>query len=407
MMTPPPVSRDAYPVIVGSEMRSNYLSGGLVFTSAYVDNLMGVSSSPVSDETYSFFPAISFDRRTPRQGESLNYSPGFNLYQHTSELNGISQSGSAGYRFHMSPYAVVVLQNSFNQNYNLYNQGNPFSGNGISGTPGSPNTVPIAPFQNQLSNSSSAGIDYQYGRNAMIGGTGNYSFVHYSDVAKASGLNDANTTGASAFYSRRIGRSEYVGAVYQFSKNITHPIDTYSVTNAVFGFYTHYFTRSFSVSVLGGPEHYTIWSPMVPQEGSWTPAVQGSFGWQGLRSSISAYYSYIVSGAVGLIGTYKSNLGGLNGRLLLSRTWSVSANAAYSNFNDVNSSLAVPGFGSGGRTISGEFSVEHRIAERLRGIAGYEHIHEDYSGVPAVASFPNSNRVFFSISYSYQRPIGR
>ncbi len=42
MMTPAPVGGNAYPVGVGSEERSNYLAGGLVFTGAYVDNLMGV-----------------------------------------------------------------------------------------------------------------------------------------------------------------------------------------------------------------------------------------------------------------------------------------------------------------------------------------------------------------------------
>ncbi len=46
MMTPPPVSGDAYPVVVGVESRSNYLDGGLVFTAAYVDNLCLVRILP-------------------------------------------------------------------------------------------------------------------------------------------------------------------------------------------------------------------------------------------------------------------------------------------------------------------------------------------------------------------------
>ncbi len=85
MMTPAPVSGGSYPGTVGSEERSNYLAGGLAFTGAYVDNLMvGNGTSPISDETYSFLPTIGFDRRTPRQAESLSYSSGFTLYQHTS-----------------------------------------------------------------------------------------------------------------------------------------------------------------------------------------------------------------------------------------------------------------------------------------------------------------------------------
>src|SRR5579872_7022351 len=97
MMTPPPVSGDAYPVIVGSERRSNYLTGGVVVSAAYVDNLM-VANSPVGDETYILLPTISLDRNTPRQGETLYYNPGFELYQRSSQLNAVTQHGTAGYR---------------------------------------------------------------------------------------------------------------------------------------------------------------------------------------------------------------------------------------------------------------------------------------------------------------------
>src|ERR1700741_4735573 len=63
MMTPPPVSQDAYPVIVGSEERSNFASAGMVFTAAYVDNLMLINSvGPISDEIYTFAPTIGLDR---------------------------------------------------------------------------------------------------------------------------------------------------------------------------------------------------------------------------------------------------------------------------------------------------------------------------------------------------------
>jgi hypothetical protein len=41
MLTPPPVSSEAYPTMIGSEMRSNYLTGGLIFNTAYNDNVPG------------------------------------------------------------------------------------------------------------------------------------------------------------------------------------------------------------------------------------------------------------------------------------------------------------------------------------------------------------------------------
>jgi hypothetical protein len=406
MMTPPPVSQDSYPSAVGSEARSNFLSGGVLFTAAYVDNLME-GNSAVPDETYYIFPTIGFDRRTARQSESISYSPGFELYQHTSQLNGISQNGFAGYRYHLSPYASINLGDSFQQNYNLFNQGNPFSAGGISGAAGSPDSAQVAPFENQLTNTSSAGVDYQYGKSAMVGASGSYSHLQYSNQTSTTGLNESGVTSASAFYNRRLSRSQYVGVVYEFSKGVTHPDATYTVTNAIQGFYTYYFTRSFSVSILGGPEDYTTWAPLVPHKNSWTPAVQGSFGWQISRASISANYSYIVSGAGGLSGTYRATLANVNARASLARTWTVSGNTSYSNFDSVLPSEANSGFGVGGRTISAGASVEHRLTARMSVNGGYQYFHEDYPDVVIASKFPNSNREYISISYQFDHPLGR
>ena len=407
MMTPPPVGGGAYPGTVGSEERSNYLAGGLVFTGAYIDNLMvGNGTSPISDETYSFVPTIGFDRRTPRQGESLSYSSGFTLYQHTSQFNSVAQTANASYRFRISPYTVIVFGDTFQQNNNLYNQSNPFTPGGVSGTPGQSNGVVISPFQNQLGNSSNADIHYQYGRNAMIGAGGSYSFQQYSQSANVAGLNNEGTAGARGFFSRRIAGSHYVGVMYQFSKFVTHPLDTYTLSHTVLGFYTYYFTQSFSISILGGPEHYTYWGATAPIQGAWTPAVEASFGWQTLRMNVAANYSHIVSGSEGLIGTYHSDIAGLSGRRALSRTWNVGANVDYARFNTVNSN-AVVAYGNGGNSIFGGVYLDHRITERVNAQAGYSHLHQLYAGIPAASTFPDSNRANISITYQFNRPLGR
>lgn len=406
MMTPPPVSGDVLPVGVGSEVHSNFLSAGLVTTIAYSDNLLEANTGGNnSDEIYSFLPTFGYDRRTPRQGEWLNYSSGFTFYQKDSPLNGASQNADAGYRFHISPYAVLQFHNVLSQNYNLFNQGNPFAGSGASGTLGSPSSVLVAPFANLFANASSAAIDYQYGRNAMIGGSGSYSFLHYSENSQTEGLVNGNTTGATGFFSRRLAKSEYVGVAYQFSKFITHPISTYTATHTVFGFYTHYFTRSFSASVLAGPEQYTSWSPGVPKQASWTPAVQGSVGWLDQRWNLSASFSHLVSGADGLIGAQNSNLGNLSAQLAVSKTWTVGANGEYAKISNIDPTVFAGN--PAGHTVLGSAFLRHRLAERLNVEAGYGYFHESYQGITAVPTSPSSNRAYVSISYAYVRPVGR
>src|SRR6267143_2147116 len=62
MLTPPPVSGQSYPTLATSEERSNYLRGGLSFTSAYTDNAVGsLTGHPVSDVSYSLAPFVSLD----------------------------------------------------------------------------------------------------------------------------------------------------------------------------------------------------------------------------------------------------------------------------------------------------------------------------------------------------------
>src|SRR5579863_1453300 len=62
MLTPPPVSGQAYPVSFASEERANYLRGGLGFTTAYTDNAIGSAAGhPVSDVSYSVAPFIALD----------------------------------------------------------------------------------------------------------------------------------------------------------------------------------------------------------------------------------------------------------------------------------------------------------------------------------------------------------
>jgi hypothetical protein len=403
MMTPPPVSGDAYPVMVGAEMRSNFLSGGMVVTAAHVDNLLLQNGKgPIADETYSFLPTIEFNRRTPRQGESLNYSSGFTLYQNTSQLNGVSQDASAGYRFHLSRYAVLELHDAFSQNYNFYSQGSLSFGGSASGSPGSGATVLIAPFENQLGNLSSAAIDYQYGRNAMIGGSASYSFLQYSSGSQSQGLNNLNTTGMTGFYSRRIARSEYAGVIYQFSKYITHPIETYTPTHTIFAYYTHYFTESFSLSILAGPEHYGSWTPTSAKQEAWTPAVQGSFGWQTPSWNASATYSHIVSGAGGLIGTYSANMVGANAQLAFSKRWIVSSSGGYATFSNVNSAAISPG-----HTVSAQASVRHKLLENLSAETGYGYFHQSYGTIQPASFNPDSNRVYVSIAYQFSKPVGR
>jgi len=406
MKTPPPVSRGAYPTMIGSEERDNYLSGGVVVSAAYTDNLLLLGDKAISDEYYSVAPTISLDRRTSRHTESLHYSSGFRFYQNTSNLNAVTQDGSASLSYHFTPYAALIISDSVNQNSNPYNSGNPFSGGGVSGAPGSQNAALIEPYADELTNSTSAGLEYQYAKNAMIGASGSFSFLQFSGHSNLPTLSDEHTTGGNAFYSRRFGKS-YAGVTYQFAKYVTHPFGSYTVSNTVFGFYTRYFARTVSVSLLGGPEHYTSWGQDRDKSGAWTPAVQASVGWQARHANLAANFAHVVSGAGGLIGTFHSDTGGLSGQMAFSRRWSGGVHTEYSRYKNLSSVPLNFGYFPGGDTISGGIEVQRSILELLALQIGYLHLHQNYGNLTTNQSSHDTNQAIVGISYQFKRPLGR
>jgi hypothetical protein len=407
MMTPAPINGGVYPNDVGAETRSNFLSGGMVITGAYNDNLLvGGFANKISDSNYSIVPTISIDRRTPRQTERLNYNSGFTFYQKTTALNGITQSGSAEYRLHLTPYAVLSIRDSFQQNFNLFNQTNPFSASGAS-IGAAPISGYVLPFENQIGNSLDGSVEYQYGKNAMIGGSGTYTLLRYSDLSKNPGLDDSNVGRASAFINRRIARGQYLGAIYEYSRINTHPVQTTTNAHAISGFYTKYLTSTVSISVKGGPQRYSSRDEIsgISFE-SWTPSVQGSLGYQTARTNFVADYSRQVSGSEGLIGAYLSNVADFRAQRQITRAWSFGVSCDYALFKNVTP--AVSSANPGGHTLTGTASVQHIFSQRFRAEIGYSRIHQSYASLSAGSQFdPDCNREYASVTYQFSRPLGR
>src|ERR1700675_679922 len=69
MLTPPPVNTEGYSTTVGSQIRSNYLAVGLIFNTAYDDNVLTGQSTttPASDFIYTISPTIALNKITRRQ----------------------------------------------------------------------------------------------------------------------------------------------------------------------------------------------------------------------------------------------------------------------------------------------------------------------------------------------------
>jgi len=408
MLTPPPVSSDAYPTGVGSETRSNYLRGGLAFTTAYGNDVVGeVLANPVSDVSYSFFPSIELDKSVSRMHLFLTYAPGLTIFQRTSSENQVDQAALLNFEYRVSPHITFNARDSLQKTANVFNQSDSLSGGPVSGLPQVPVTGTLDLVADLLGNSANTELTYQFRRNAMVGVQGSYSILEYLQPTQVPGLYNSNSKSGQGFYAHRLTRRHYIGATYQYALTLAYPPNEHTKleTNTVFLFYTMFLGPRFTLSFSGGPQRYDISQTALPTYASWSPAVTASVGRQAAHSNFAFNYSRAVTGGGGLVGVFQSNSASATARWKLTRAWAIGAAAGYSIDKDVTPATYLSS--EGGHRIIGTISVQHELTDHLRMEFGYNSAHQKYSGIQAISNNPNINRVSFSLSYNFLRPVGR
>ena len=415
MLTPPPVSGEAYATAVGVETRSNYLRGGLIVTTSYNDNVLGDLARQVGDVGYSIFPTIAIDKTTPRLHYTLTYAPGFTAYQNTSSLDQTNQNVSLNFQYRLSPHLTLALRDSLQKASSLFNQPDSLSEGTVSGSPQPPLVTVIAPVGDYLGNAATAELTYQFNRNSMIGANGGFTILDYSPSPTGEfTLQSSNSSGGSAFYSHRLSRNDYIGVTYQYLGILTYPVSrqtaypvnakTETQTNTVFLFYTIYLNPTFSLSFSGGPQRFDVVQLPLPVYGSWSPALTASAGRQGPHTNFAVSYSRAITGGGGLVGAFQSNSAGAYARWRFARSWYVGSDAGYRNYKSVTPSAFLST--NGGHTLYGTVSAQHQLSEHLNVEFRYTRAHQTYSGIPVISIAPDTNREFISFSYTFMRPLG-
>lgn len=407
MVAPAPVSGEGYSLEFASETpRTNYLSGGVVLGAAYDQGILS-STGSVNDFDYSVAPTISFDQTRSRFRWDLSYSPGFTFYQKYSDLNQSSQNLGTKFSYRLSPHVTFSAQEAFSKTRGGY--GEPCqSGGGVScSSVTSPNTSIVAPTTDTISNNSTAQLTYQFSPGGMVGVTGNFSQLRYPNLSQVQGLNDSDAAGGSAYYTHRLSGKHYIGVTYQYQKYLTHPDESATETQTVTLFYTFYLQQSLSFSVSGGPQ-YSDSSvggivPLLPLR-TWSPSGGVSVNWQGQHSSLAASYSRRVSDGGGLQGAVNYNGADASIRHQFSPTLSGTVSGDYS-VNKVLDPQAQIG-GLSGHSISGTVTLQRKLGEHFNATAGYLRLHQSYD-VTALSLTPTRDRVWLSIAYQFQRPLGR
>lgn len=409
MLTPPPVSSQTYPMMLTSEERSNYLRGGVSFTSAYIDNALGaVNGHPISDVSYSVAPILSLDKTTPREHYLLTYAPGFTFYRRTSEMNSADHNASIEFEYRLTPHVTFSAKDNFQKSSNVFNQPQDMGAGGVVPQGGQgPNFSVITPFADRLTNFGNAGLNYQYGLNDMIGAGGTFTNLQYPHPEQVRGLFDSSSQAGLAFYSRRIARKQYVGLTYQYQRLLSYPTQGVSETqtHAALAFYTFSPLSRLSISFYGGPQYSdTVQPSPLPQVRSWNPAASASLGWQGRLTSFALNYEHVIAGGGGLMGAVRLDGASMSARQQITRSMRATVTAEYAQ----NGILANPLPGTSyGHSVSGTASLQQQFGQHLELQLGYGRIHQSYSNIEVISATPDTNREFISISYHFSKPIGK
>jgi hypothetical protein len=414
MVTPPPVSGQSYPTVSVSQERSNYLRGGVLFTSAYSDNAVGpVNGHAESDVSYSVAPTLAIDETTSRTHLVLTYAPGFTFYQRFSSRNETDQNAAIDFQYRLSPHVTFAAHDGFQKSSSVFNQPDLGSAGAVSGGTEGGNFSVIAPIADHLTNTGNVGLTYQFALNEMVGASGTFTNLHYPNQSEVPGLFDSESQGGSAFYALRISKMNYFGVAYQYQRLLSFPTQgtNEAQTHALLLFYTVYPTSRFSISVFGGPQYAELGpqfsitgSTASPASNSWNPEAGGSLSWQGHANNVALSYTHMIANGGGLIGPVRQDTGSVAIGQQLSKTLNASVGGTYAQ-NDVLGATSLNSLN--GHTVSGTASLKQRFGQHLNVQLGYTRLHQDYSAVAVLAGTPDTNREFVALSYQFSRALGR
>jgi hypothetical protein len=405
MATPPTVSIEGYPMsFTADESRRNFLRGGLQFSSAYDDNVFPSGGRPVSDVSYSVWPSISLDQSRPRLTWTASYLGGFTFYQKTTVLNQADHNASVILRYRLSPHVTLELNDNFVKTSNFFSSFTENPSGSTSGGLQNPNFAVIAPISDQYRNSGSAQISYQFGANAMIGASGNFYDLRYTNRSQSAGLFDSSTRAGEGFYAHRLSKMHYIGATYRFEDIQSQPSAIETQNHTALLFYTLYLSHTTSVSAFGGPERSETQGGGIIPFHTLLAEYGGSLGWQGLHTSFSASFSRRVTDGGGLIAPARAQIADASFRRRLSPTLDVGVSGDYSR-NDALNAVLLPSVA--GHSVSGSAFVQWKFGRHLRFNVDYSRLHQSYGSIAALAVAPDRNRVSAGLYYGFERPLGR
>jgi len=389
--------------------RSNYIRGGLNVGGTYDDNALLTPHNTLGNTTFSVFPNISIEQARSRMKWTLGYAAGLTVNERLSSRNQGSHDLNFDAQFRLSPHVNLRIAEDFSLTSGFFDSGN------TGGVVGNGNVSLIQPLSKQRSSSTVAEANYHFALKDVIGASGSFSDLHFSDVpgnvSPGFNLTNTRTASGSAFWLHGLFGRDWAGVSYRFQR-VTFDPNGETRVHSITAVDTIDLPGRFTISGFVGPE-YSDNQGVDPASGlaihfsDWSFAGGAEIGWQKEHTSVAAGYSRQISNGGGVLGAVQFQ--GVHGevRQQLLPGWAVGVGASYGN----NQSLTVPTAGTAGKINSATVaaSLERNLGKSLGLRVGYEHDFQEQIGVadPNLQGTAHRNRFSVTLGYQWARPLGR
>jgi hypothetical protein len=169
-----------------------------------------------------------------------------------------------------------------------------------------------------------------------------------------------------------------------------------------------------TLSVWAGPQYSTtfIGNGLVAQPtaggtsalpSQWSPTAGVMYSWKGSRTSLHAGYSRLISDGSGIAEAVTSQQADAEFKRMLAARWATTAGVVYARNNPLHTVSATAPL----RSFQGNAGIEYRLTDNLgmNILYGRQQQQYEYSLLPSATA--SQNRVWFSLSYNFARPLGR
>jgi hypothetical protein len=394
--------------------KESYFSGGVGLTGSYTDNALLTNTNQIDNFSYYVQPHITWSQITPRFTWNLSASGGVIFNTNLTDENQAAENADLGASWRLTPHVTLRLDDTFTNTTGLFSSlGVAAPGTGVGPVEQGNNTLLVPPAQRTLSNMSLAEVSDQVGLNTVVGVRGTYWLLDYPSTTQSTQfgtLYNTRSYAAEAFYNWRFAPRQWLGATLRAQRFQTLPNIATTNAGGLILYYSIQANKNITLTFFGGPEYSD-----TPQTATlvalgftgpsrfWTSSEGATFNWEAGRTSGDVTYSRELNDGGGLASAVTlQNVSAKLRQQVSRRGAEVQFGVVDSKSDPLLANANVGGIGLEG--LSAYALFQQRVARSFLAQAGYSWQRQD---VPGLGSPASSNRVWFTISYDFVKPIGK